>query len=139
MTRKYLTLFILAFFCGITLFGQKSAKNYRNIKPAKVQYGTASYYADKFEGRKTANGEIFRQEKMTAAHNTLPLGTWIRVTNLRNKKEVVVRINDRLHPKNPRIVDLSKKAAKKLGYTGHGLTKVRVEVLDADDPAVAAR
>jgi rare lipoprotein A len=72
---------------------------------------------------------------MTAAHNTLPLGTWIRVTNLHNKKIVVVRINDRLHHRNPRLVDLSKSAAKKLGYTGQGLTRVKVEVLGRKQPS----
>ena len=106
-------------------------------KPAKVQYGTASYYHDKFHGRRTANGEIFSQDKMTCAHNTLPLGTWIRVTNLRNKRTVIVRVTDRLHPRNPRLVDLSKKAAKKLNYVGYGLTKVKVEVLSKNDPEVA--
>ena len=74
---------------------------------------------------------------MTCAHNTLPLGTWIRVTNLRNKRTVIVRVTDRLHPRNPRLVDLSKKAAKKLNYVGYGLTKVKVEVLSKNDPEVA--
>ncbi len=114
---------------------QAQTRNTRTGTPAKVQYGTASFYADKFIGKQTANGDIFSQDKMTAAHNTLPLGTWIRVTNLRNKKAVVVRINDRLHPKNPRLVDLSKSAARKLGYTGQGLTRVKVEVLGRKQPS----
>src|SRR5215510_8558060 len=92
-------------------------------------YGTASYYANKFEGRLTANGEVFSQQKMTAACNVLPLGTWIKVTNLHNGRSVIVKVNDRLHYKNKRLVDLSKMAAKKIGYTGHGLTKVKVEPL----------
>ena len=92
-------------------------------------YGTASYYANKFEGRLTANGEVFSQQKMTAACNVLPLGTWIKVTNLYNGRSVVVKVNDRLHYKNKRLVDLSKIAAKKMGYTGGGLTKVKVEPL----------
>ena len=110
----------------------------RNVKPEKVQYGTASYYADKFEGRQTANGEIFTQKGMTCAHNSLPLGTWVRVTNLSNKRSVVVRVTDRLHKRNPRLVDLSKSAASKLGYTKRGLTKVKVEVLgkNADNIAI---
>ena len=95
----------------------------------KVLFGVASYYGDKFEGRKTASGDIFSQQKMTAACNKLPLGTRIRVTNIRNGKTVEVVVNDRLHPKMKRIVDLSKSAAKKLGYVDHGLTKVRVEVI----------
>jgi rare lipoprotein A len=97
--------------------------------PAKAYYGTASYYADKFTGRKTANGQTYSHEKLTAACNVLALGTWIRVTNLRNNKTVIVQINDRLHPKNKRIVDLSKIAAERLGYLSHGLTQVKVEVL----------
>ena len=96
---------------------------------SSIQFGTASYYHSKFQGRKTANGEKFDQQKMTAAHNSLPFGTWIRVTNLRNKRSVVVRVNDRLHPKNKRLVDLSRKAAGELGYIGRGLAKVKVEVL----------
>lgn len=127
-------IILLAFLQG---FSQQQV-NYRLARPEKVQYGTASYYADKFVGRKTANGEVFSQEKMTCAHNTLPLGTWIKVTNLKNKKSVIVRVNDRLHPRNPRLVDLSKTAAKKLGYTGHGLTKVKVEVLSKNDPELLA-
>ena len=95
----------------------------------KVLFGVASYYGDKFEGRKTASGDIFSQKKMTAACNKLPLGTKIRVTNIRNGKSVEVVINDRLHPKMKRIVDLTKSAAKKLGYVDHGLTKVKVEVI----------
>ena len=135
-TFRFITLALLA--CTLVLSAEAQKKvNYRLAKPARVQYGTASFYADKFNGRRTANGEIFSQEKMTAAHNTLPLGTWIRVTNLRNQRSVVVRINDRLHPNNPRIVDLSKKAARKLGYTGHGLTRVKVEVMTKKEAELA--
>jgi rare lipoprotein A len=95
----------------------------------KSLYGVASYYADKFNGRQTATGAIYSHWKMTAACNKLPLNTWIRVTNLRNKRSVIVQVNDRLHPKNPRLVDMSRMAAEKLGYTGRGLTQVKVEVL----------
>jgi rare lipoprotein A len=95
----------------------------------KVYFGTASYYAEKFNGRKTANGETYDSKKYTAACNVLPLGTWIRVTNLRNKRSVIVKTNDRLHVSMKRIVDLSFVAAEKLGYTGRGLTQVKVEVL----------
>ena len=99
-------------------------------KSQKVQYGVASFYADKFVGRQTASGEIFRQNKMTAAHNTLPLGTYVKVTNLRNNKKVVVKINDRLHHRNKRLIDLSKSAARKLGFIQSGLTRVKVQVVD---------
>lgn len=100
----------------------------------KVQYGVASYYADKFEGRRTANGEVFSQNKMTAAHNALPLGTWIRVTNLRNGRQAVVKVNDRLHHRNRRLVDLSKATARELGYLQRGVTTVKVEVLGRRKP-----
>lgn len=102
-------------------------------KPAlarKVFYGLASYYANSFHGKKTASGEIFHQGKMTAACNVLPLGTWIRVTNLRNGKSVIVKTSDRLHPRMKRVVDLSRTAAEKLGYISQGLTRVKVEVID---------
>ncbi len=98
----------------------------------KVYYGIASYYADKFNGRPTANGEIYSHKKMTAACNILPLGTWIRVTNLNNNKTVIVKTNDRLHPRMKRIVDLSRMAAEKLAYTGRGLTQVKVEIIEKD-------
>ncbi|MEN9568920.1 MAG: hypothetical protein RL172_151 [Bacteroidota bacterium] len=100
----------------------------------KIFYGQASFYSNKFNGRKTANGEIFSQQKMTCACNVLPLGTWVKVTNLRNGKSVVVKVNDRLHPKMKRIVDLTSAAAKKLGYTSAGLTRVKVEVIGKKKP-----
>lgn len=100
------------------------------IKKPKILYGTASFYADKFTGRKTATGAIYSHNKMTAACNVLPLGTWIRVTNLRNERSVIAFVNDRLHPKNKRIVDMSKMGAERLGYVSRGLTQVKVEVLE---------
>jgi len=104
----------------------------KTAKPRiKLIYGTASFYANKFDGRKTANGEIFSQQKLTAACNLLPLGTWVRVTNLRNGRAVIVKINDRLHPRMKRIVDLSRTAAQQLNYLRSGLTKVKVEVIPA--------
>lgn len=101
----------------------------------KVLYGQASFYANKFHGRKTASGEIFSQSKMTCACNMLALGTWVKITNLRNNRTVVVKVNDRLHPKMKRIVDLTRAAAEKLGYVGAGLTRVKVEVLGKKKPA----
>lgn len=106
----------------------------RKKNVARVQYGIASYYHNKFEGRKTANGEIFTQKGMTAASNTHPLNCWVRVTNSRNKKSVILRITDRMHPQNPRLIDLSRTAAAKLGYTGRGLTRVKVEYLGRQKP-----
>jgi len=106
------------------------------VKGAKPRlfYGTASYYSNSFNGKKTANGEIYSHKKMTAACNVLPLGTWIRVTNLRNGKSVVVKTNDRLHSRMKRVVDLSREAADKLDYVKSGLTRVRVEVIGKKKP-----
>ena len=92
-------------------------------------YGQASFYSQKFEGRKTASGQIFKHKKFTAACNTLPLGTFIKVTNLKNGKSVVVQTNDRLHVKTKRLIDLTMAGAKRLGFVASGLTRVKVEVL----------
>ncbi len=103
-------------------------------KSKKIFYGQASFYASKFHGRKTASGEIFDQKKFTCACNVLPLGTWIKVTNLRNGRTVVVKTNDRLHPKMKRIIDLTRAAATKLGFVSSGLTRVKVEVIGKKAP-----
>lgn len=89
--------------------------------------GTASYYANKFEGRKTASGETYRHAKLTAAHRTLPFGTQLKVTNLENGKSVIVRVNDRGPFVKGRIIDLSKSAAIKIGLIQKGVAKVKVE------------
>ena len=102
----------------------------KEINGRKVLFGTASYYADKFNGRSTYNDEIYDSRKMTAACNVLPMGTWIRVTNLSNNRWVIVKVNDKLHARMTRVVDLSRIAAEKLGYIGKGLTRVKVEVLE---------
>ena len=103
-------------------------------KRTTILYGQASYYAVKFQGRKTANGEKFNHSIYTGACNMLPLGTWVRVTNLKNGKTVVVKINDRLHAKTKRLIDLTKTAAQKLGFVKAGLARVKVEVLRKKEP-----
>ena len=100
-----------------------------------LQYGVASFYHNKFEGRKTSNGELFSQKKLTAASNTLPLNSWVKVTNLSNKRSVLVKITDRMHHNNKRLIDLSRAAASKLAYIGKGLTRVKVEYLGARKPS----
>jgi rare lipoprotein A len=117
----------------------KSKKPVREVSNEKIHYGTASFYANKFEGRQTANGEIFSQEKLSAASNILPINQWVRVTNLRNNLSVVLRINDRMHKNNKRLIDLSKSAARKLKYTGSGLAHVKVEVLGKKRPGELAK
>lgn len=109
---------------------KKDTITIKEVQGRKVLYGTASYYADKFNGRPTYNDEIYDSRKMTAACNVLPMGTWIRVTNLSNNRWVIVKVNDKLHARMTRVVDLSRIAAEKLGYIGKGLTRVKVEVLE---------
>jgi rare lipoprotein A len=117
----------------------KSKKSKRAVSSEKIHYGTASFYANKFEGRKTSTGEIFSQKKLSAASNILPLNHWVRVTNTRNNLSVILRINDRMHKNNKRLIDLSKSAAKKLKYTGYGLAHVKVEVLGKKRPEEVAQ
>lgn len=98
---------------------------YSCAKPV-VQQGKASYYADKFNGRKTASGQTFRNSRKTAAHKTIPFGTKVKITNLKNGRSVKVRINDRGPFVQGRIIDLSKKAARKLGMLRDGVTEVKL-------------
>jgi len=88
--------------------------------------GIASFYHNKFIGRKTSSGEIFLQTKLTAACNFYPLGTKLKVTNLENDSSIIVVVNDRMGNKK-RLIDLTKTGAKKLGFYKKGLTKVKVE------------
>jgi rare lipoprotein A len=89
--------------------------------------GKASYYAKKFEGRLTANGERFRQDSLTAAHKSLPFGTLLKVTNLKNDNVVIVRVNDRLPKHSKRDIDLTLRAARQLNFVRDGIAKVRIE------------
>jgi rare lipoprotein A len=97
--------------------------------PAKSEYGVASWYSMGDGHGLTASGEQYNGKLFTAAHRTLPMGTRIRVTNLRNQRSVVVRINDRGPFVRGRVVDLSVAAARRLGFLGMGLAKVRLDVL----------
>ncbi len=92
--------------------------------------GVASYYHEKFEGRKTATGEVFDNDKFTAASNKLKLGTYVKVTNLSNGNIAYVRINDRMAPTNHRLIDLASVAADMLDYIENGVAKVKVEVVN---------
>lgn len=93
------------------------------------EIGTASWYGDDFHGKLTANGETYNMGSMTAAHPTLPLPSLVRVTNLRNNKSVVVRVNDRGPFAKNRVIDVSEKAATMLDFKQHGTTEVKVELL----------
>ena len=102
------------------------------------QEGLASWYGGKFQGRRTANGEVFDTNEFTAAHKTLPFGTVVKVTSLENGKSTAVRINDRGPFIPGRIIDLSRAAAAAIGLAGKGVAKVRIEVLSPDSPEAAA-
>lgn len=94
--------------------------------------GNASFYADKFVGRKTASGDVYSHNKYTCAHKSLPFGTKLKVTNLSNNKSVIVTVNDRGPFVQSRVVDLSKSAAKEINMIQQGVAKVLVEIIDAD-------
>lgn len=99
----------------------------------KKLIGVASYYAKKFHGRATTSGERYHPEKMTAAHQSLPLGTRVLVRNLANDKEVTVVVNDRCRKKGFPFIDLSRAAARKLGFLGEGKAKVAIIPLSEDE------
>lgn len=100
------------------------------VGSAYREVGTASWYGTKFHGRKTANGETYDMYGMSAAHKTLPIPSYVKVTNLDNQRSAIVRVNDRGPFHGDRIIDLSYAAAKKLGYAGPGTARVQVEAVD---------
>jgi rare lipoprotein A len=108
----------------------KMSEIVRTADQAKpYQIGTASWYGDYFDGKQTASGEPFNMYDLTAAHPSLPLGTWVKVTNLRNRKAVLVRINDRGPVVPGRIIDLSYSAARVLRFKDQGIQRVRLDVV----------
>ncbi len=120
------TIFILS------AMGMKAQDKNQGIL-SNIKKGIASFYHDKFEGRKTATGEVFDNDKFTAACNTLKLGSYVKVTNLSNGEVVYVKINDRMAKSNDRLIDLASVAAKKLEFHKRGIAKVKVEVVPADE------
>lgn len=111
--KKILLILVIAVLCACS--------------PKVNQTGKASYYADKFNGRKTASGVTFRNSKKIAAHKTLPFGTKVKVTNLSNGKSTKVVIQDRGPHVAGRIIDLSKKSARKIGMIDQGVGNVKIE------------
>ena len=99
----------------------------------KGSEGVATYYAKRYNGRKTNSGARYNPEKLTAAHSDLPFGTRVKVKNLANDREVTVTINDRCRKRSFPFIDLSRAAAKKLGFLGKGTAKVRIMPLDEED------
>jgi len=156
MRLRRLTL--LLFLCGLSACAshpsappQTSRGTYKVGEPYQIdgtwyypsedysydETGIASWYGQDFHGQKTANGEIFNKDELTAAHRTLPLPTLARVTNLDNGRSIVVRINDRGPFSRARIIDVSQRAAQLLGFVQQGTAKVRVQVLADESRAIA--
>lgn len=100
---------------------------------AQTETGKASFYHSKFDGHGTSNGEVFRQKKFTCAHKTLPFGTWLKVTCIKNSNVVYVRVNDRLPKSSKRCIDLSLCAAEQLNFVRSGLTQVTLEIVKPEE------
>lgn len=105
-------------------------------KQSSIEKGKASFYANKFEGKRTASGEIYHHKNLTAAHKSLPFGTLVKVVNQDNNKSVIVRINDRGPFVKGRIIDLSKSAAKEIGNLRQGVFLVTVQIYKKDRKAI---
>jgi peptidoglycan lytic transglycosylase len=135
-----LTLLVATLACSRLVHGQEVREDEPRVPPAAepsqprsppapIYSGLASYYHAAFHGRRTASGETFNQNALTAAHRTLPFGTLVRVINLRNQRSVIVRVNDRGPVQQSRLIDVTPKAARELGFLGHGTIRVKIEVL----------
>lgn len=110
---------VVAFLFGFSFF----------VSQTFTETGIASYYHNKFHGKKTYSGEKYDKNKMTGAHASLPMGTMVKVTNLKNDSIVVLKINDRL-PSKKRIIDVSRAAAEQLNFVRDGLAEVKLEVVE---------
>ncbi len=113
----------------MSFFSVSLAKSDKQGYSDQRKAGLASFYNDKYQGRTTTSGEAYDKNALTAAHNQLPMGTQLRVTNLNNNRSVIVKVNDRLHKRSKHLLDLSKRAAKELGFINAGLAKVKIEIL----------
>ena len=133
---------VLFMYCGVTKKDVKvtpepvkTDEEWLNTAEGLVQTGIASWYGGDFHGKRTANGEIYDMNKLTAAHKYLPFHTLVEVENLDNKKKVLVRINDRGPFVKRRIIDLSRKAAQRIGMEDTGTARVRLRIVKATDTA----
>ena len=112
---------------------------YPKVDYGYVETGIASWYGPNFHNKDTANGEVFDQNAITAAHRTLPMPSIVRVTNLENGRALIVRINDRGPFAHGRIIDLSRRSAQLLGFQRQGTAKVRVEILPEESRRIAGK
>ena len=121
-------IYLIFFFTSFASIGQK--------KETWVNFGKASFYHDSFNGKETSNGETYDKDDFTAAHLTYPFNTILLVTNKKNNKSIVVRVNDRGPFKLSRIIDLSRSAAKKIGMVPFGVVPVKIKVLNFLNPGI---
>ncbi|MCB9992438.1 MAG: septal ring lytic transglycosylase RlpA family protein [Hyphomicrobiaceae bacterium] len=129
MNKKTIAALVAALLCVSPLSVSTLVSGSSVALAATYQQGTASWYGPGFNGQRTANGETFNMNSLTAAHKSLPFGTRVKVTNLRNGKSVTVRINDRGPYAHGRIIDLSKAAAQDIGMIGSGTAQVKLEIV----------
>ena len=136
---KAVALALLVTVGGVSATASDSAPGHANPHPPKskkwVQIGKASWYGRRFQGHRTASGEAFDLNLLTCAHRTLPIGTLLRVTNLGNRRAIMVRVNDRGPVPEGLIVDLSYRAAKSLGFHGGSNVRVRLEKVEGAEAA----
>jgi len=123
-------VFVIAGVAAAALIpGASPGQASETVRVAQTVSGPASWYGGKFHGRRTANGERFNKNELTAAHRSLPFGTRVRVTNQRNGRSVVVRINDRGPFIGNRVIDLSQAAAQAVGMVRSGVAPVQLDIL----------
>lgn len=140
MPKFLVAIFLMLLFAGCASTIRYTEKTSPPVKEKKdnpdvvnILTGVASFYADEFHGRKTANGEIYDMNGLTAAHPFIPFNTMINVTNLKNKKSVIVRVNDRMPFRKDRIIDLSLGAATALDMVKDGIIEVQLEILEGGE------
>lgn len=124
----YKTYILIVLFSICSYVGEAHSDN-------SSQYIRTTYYAQKFHNRKTASGEIYRKEKYTAAHKSLPFGTFLRIINESNNKEVVVKVNDRMSKRAKANLDLSRAAANQLDFIREGVKKLKVIIITPEEAA----
>ncbi|MBI4165177.1 MAG: septal ring lytic transglycosylase RlpA family protein [Acidobacteria bacterium] len=138
---------LLGFVLAVTLFWSPTFRAnppdrepvLRLLPVPEPTIGLASWYGERFQGKTTANGEIYDMNGLTAAHRDLHMGTWVEITNLRNGRSVTVRINDRGPSIRGRMIDVSKATARALGFVGAGVTTVQMRIVDSSESSDSAR
>lgn len=111
----------------VVLFGAASALGIALAQSSEE--GIANFYSDRFQGKKTASGQIYDKNALTASHKKHPFGTKVKVTNIESRKDIVVTVTDRMGRKNPAVIDVTRRAADELGFTKAGKARVKLDVV----------